>query len=137
MPVMPPLTEPAVPMLLLPLVHVPPVSASVSSVVLSTHTFSIPDMAAGKGFTVNTVALIQPVAVSLYVMLEVPAMAPYTIPVPAPITALPLSLLQVPRAVLSLRLVLNVKHICVAPVMMDGKGFTVTTVVMIQPVGSV
>lgn len=49
----------AIAVLLLP--HVPPVVASVSAAVLPVHTIAGPAIAEGKGFTVTTAVIKQPV----------------------------------------------------------------------------
>ena len=63
-----PVTVPDVPLMLatVPLsdAHVPPVTASLSVVVRPAQTATIPAMDAGNGFTVITVDVLQPVAVS-------------------------------------------------------------------------
>ena len=66
-----------------------------------------------------------------------PIVTPVTIPVTEPIVALPLLLVQVPPAVASVNAVVKPKHTVKVPDMAEGKGFTVTTAVMIQPVGNV
>ena len=54
----PPVTMPVEPTVALPvLLHVPPLVASVSAVVSPTHTFIVPVIAAGSGFTVTGVTV--------------------------------------------------------------------------------
>ena len=54
---------PIVAMEALPLVHVPPVVASLSVVVLPWQTVFVPVIAGGGGRTVNVAVMLQPVAV--------------------------------------------------------------------------
>ncbi len=79
------------------LLHVPPVTASVSVVVNPIHTLLVPDIAAGNGFTVNVIDVAHPVASSVYVISVVPVVRPVTIPDVDPIDAtVDVPLLQVP-----------------------------------------
>ena len=55
-----PVDEPIEAMPLLPLAHVPPLEKSASVVVNPTHTWVVPNMTAGSGFTVTVVALVHP-----------------------------------------------------------------------------
>jgi len=61
-PVIIPLLVPMVATVVLLLVHEPPDVALLSVVVRPTHTLVVPEIAAGRGFTVSTVVAIQPVA---------------------------------------------------------------------------
>jgi hypothetical protein len=75
----------------------------------------------------------QPVP-KVYLITEVPAETPVTIPVPAPIDAIPgESLLQVPPAVISLRVVSNPVQTSVVPVIKAGLGSTATVIVNAEP----
>ena len=70
-------------------------------------------------------------------MVVVPAVTPETIPELVPIVAtLVLLLIHVPPPVLD-SVVVEPAHTVVVPVIADGNGFTVRTVVVIQPVDSV
>ena len=70
-------------------------------------------------------------------MVEVPDVTPETIPELVPIVAtLVLLLIHVPPPVLE-RVVVEPAQTVAVPVIADGNGFTVTTVVVIQPVASV
>ena len=60
-PVTTPLDEPIVTMPVLPLVHVPPLVASLMVVVKPAHTTAVPVMDEGNGLTVTTIVEIQPV----------------------------------------------------------------------------
>ena len=62
------------------LVHVPPAGVEFNVVVKPTHTLVVPVSAVGFGLTVTGVVMIQP-ELSVYVMVDVPAIAPVTIPV--------------------------------------------------------
>ena len=60
-PVTTPVDEPIVAMPVLPLVHVPPLVASLMLVVKPAHTVAVPVMDEGSGLTVTTTVEIQPV----------------------------------------------------------------------------
>ena len=68
-------------------------------------------------------------------MVVVPASTPLTTPEPVPIVATRVLLLvQLPPVAASVKDVVKPTHTLVVPVMADGNGFTVTGVVIIQPV---
>lgn len=95
----------------------------------------IPD---GNGLTVIVVVLMQPVAVSLYVITDVPPDTPVNTPVAEPIVATPVvPLIQVPPEVASLSVIVDPSHTAVLPVIVAGNGLTVTVVLVLQPVGNV
>ena len=123
------------PMVALPLllVHVPPAGVEFNVVVRPTHTLATPVMVVGLGFTVTVVVIKHPVA-SEYVMTDVPGITPVTIPVDDPMVALPLLLLHVPPAGVEFKVVVKPTHTFLVPVIVDGVVFTVTTIVLIQPV---
>lgn len=120
------------------LAHVP-LPVSVSVIVAPVHTWLVPDIPAGNAFTVTTAVLmaVQPAPlVTLYEMMEVPAVMPVTTPV-VPIPAMPaLPLIQVPPGDISLRLVVAPAHTFSVPVIgaTAGSPFTVTTLTVVQPV---
>lgn len=60
-PVTTPVAEPIVASVVLLLLHVPPVEALNRAVVNPVHTFVIPVIAAGNGFTVSIAVAMQPV----------------------------------------------------------------------------
>ena len=139
----PPVTIPEEPTLATPeelLLHVPPVAASDNEVVNPEHTLNVPNIAVGNGFTVTTVVMIQPVDDNAYVIVAVLALntAP---PVTKP--ALPTDaisgalLLHIPPPVASLNDVVKPEHTLVTPRIAVGKGYTVTTVVVVHPEPSV
>lgn len=66
-----------------------------------------------------------------------PVAIPVTIPKPETVATAVLLLLHIPPAVASLRAIVAPAHTVVGPVIADGKGFTVTTVVMLQPVPNI
>ncbi len=71
-------------------------------------------------------------------MVALPPATPVTIPVPVPTEAIALLLLlQLPKPEASARFVVRPVHTVPVPVMATGDGFTVTTVVVRQPVASV
>jgi hypothetical protein len=138
-PVTTPVDEPTVATVVVPLSHVPPVGAPVSTIVEPMHT-CIPAgelvIAVGSGLTVTTAVLIQPVG-SVYVIVAVVATetVPAVIsPVSEPIAATVLLLLQVPPAVASNAVVVAPEHTASVPVMAAGSAFTVIVVVTGQPV---
>ena len=73
----------------------------------------------------------------MYVIIDVPAVTPVTIPVDDPTVALPLLLLHVPPAGVEFNVVVRPTQTFNVPVIAVGFGFTVTTAVLIQPVPSV
>ena len=117
------------------LAQVPPTEASLKTDAAPRHALRLPDIGKGKGFTVNVVVVKQPVA-SLYVITTVPSATPFTIPVAGTTVASVTSpLLQVPPVLASVSAVVAPTHSPEAPVMLSGKGSTVNTDVVIQPVG--
>ena len=81
----------------LPELHVPVPDVLVSVVVSRGHTLRLPPIAAGAAFTVATVYTLQPVEVSVKVIVAVPALTPLTMPLDNPTDAiLALLLVQVP-----------------------------------------
>ena len=110
------------------LLQVPPPEISLNAVEDKTQTFVIPVIGAGAGLTETVVTAMHPVA-RVYVIVDVPPDLPKTIPVPAPIVATDvLLLLQVPPPA-SLNAVVKPAQTTVVPVIAEGFGFTVTTVV--------
>lgn len=94
-PVTTPVPETTVATAVLPLLHVPP-PASVSETVNPGHVIMVPVMAPGAGFTVTVVTVKHPVD-NVYVITDVPAETPKTMPLPVPTVATPVLLLaQVP-----------------------------------------
>jgi hypothetical protein len=119
-------------------VHVPPATASSRFTVSLSHTALPPVIvpAAGNGFTVNGVVALQPVD-NVYVIFTLPADTPVTTPEPEPTVAIAvLLLLHVPPPP-SLSVVVAPTHTFVVPDMEDGNGFTVSLLVVLQPVGNV
>ena len=115
------------------LLHVPP-PASLNVVVSPEQTVRLPKMAVGSGSTVTTAVIKQPVDDNVYVIVVVPTVPPFTIPVADPIVALVLLLVHVPPPVASLNVVVSPKHTLRSPSIAVGTGFTVTTAVALQPV---
>ena len=114
--------------------------ASLNVVVDPVHTLSVPSIAVGNGFTVNIAVAIQPVPV-VYVIVAVLVVAttpPVTMPVVDPTLAIPVALLlQIPPPAASVKVVVNPEQTASVPSIAVGNGFTVTTAVMMQPVGNV
>jgi hypothetical protein len=126
---------PIMPLVVLVLLHVPPVVVLVSVVFEPTHTEPAPEMATGNGLQVTVIVLKQPVP-SVYVMTPVPADTPVTTPVEASTeTALP-DVLYDPPLVAEDTVMVDPTHTVGADAdNAAGKGFTVTVVVRRQPVG--
>ena len=130
-PVTMPDDEPTVATAVVPLTHVPPAGTSLNAVVRPAHTVSVPEIAAGNELTVTTAVLIQPVG-SVYVIVSIPGVTPFTIPV-EPMVAFPLLAIQVPPPA-SDNVVVRPRHTVSDPEIAFGNGFTVTTVLIAQPV---
>jgi len=117
--------------------HEPPAVASESDVVAPAQTAVAPAINAGSGFTVMVTVLIQPVF-KVYVTVVVPAETPVTTPVAEPIFAIPGEPeLQLPPDVASLKFILRPAQTFERPIIAAGRGFTVTVLTVIQPVGNV
>lgn len=130
-----PLEEPTAATDVAPLLHVPP-PPSLKVIDDPAHTADKPEISDGTGLTVTVVFTVQP-APAVYVIVAVPATNPLTTPEPNPTDAtVVLPLVHVPPPA-SLSVVERPAQTEVIPVMAVGSGFTVTVVVMIQPVGSV
>ena len=135
MPLTNPVDEPIVAIVVLPLLHMPPVVASLKVIVLPTQTPGAPKIAGGAAVTVNVMVAVHPEG-SKYFIVVVPTEWLVTIPVTEPIVATDeLTLLHVPPGVGSLNVVVVPTQIAVAPVM-DGTGIIVTDLVAEQPVPS-
>lgn len=135
-PVTTPDIEPTVAIVGAPLLHVPPVTASLSVVVAPAHMLALPVITDG-GITDNVVVVVHPVA-NPQIIVTVPAEVPYTTPVADPIVAIAGALLlHVTPDVASLSVVFCPIHKDVAPVIGAGIAFTVTILVAMQPVVSV
>ena len=136
MPVTSPLAE-IEPIAVLLLAHEPPVAASVSNVDAPGHTTGEPSIGEGSGLTVTTAVIMQPVPI-VYVIFTVPAVPPVTVTEPAiVILPVPVPVLHVPPPGVSLSVVVEPEQTVSEPIIGTGKVFTVTTAVVIQPVGKV
>jgi hypothetical protein len=117
------------------LTHVPAPDASLSVTVAPGHMESVPATAAGNGFTVSTFVVVQPVDVSVNVIVVVPAVTPPIVPVAAPIVAVAGVLLtHVPAPDASVKVVVVPGQTERAPLMAAGNALTVSTLVVVQPV---
>lgn len=117
------------------LTHVPAPDGSVNVALEFIHNEPSPAIAAGTGFTVSTLVIVQPVEVSVNVIVVVPATTPPTVPVAPPIVAVAGVLLsQVPTPDASVRLAVVPGHTDSTPPIAAGDGFTVSTFVVVQPV---
>ncbi len=135
-PVTTPVPEPIVAVASGLMLQVPPVESVLSVVVWPTHVVAVPVIGSGTGFTVMMRVLKQP-APAVYVTSVVPALVPVTIPVVTPIVAIEPEIVQVPPAGVQFIVVVLPAHTLAAPVISPGNAFTVTTIVLRQPVGSV
>jgi len=132
-PVTMPVEVPTVAMIGLLLLHVPPVVASVRAVELATHVVAVPAIAVGNGLTVTVFVTLQP-APGVYVITAVPVAIPVTIPVAGPTDAFVLPVLHVPPVTGSLSVVVAPIQTVAVPVIGEGNGFAVNTLVTAQPV---
>ena len=140
MPASTPVISPALPATAVPPdpeVHVPPASASVSDVTAPSQTLAVPDMAAGSGLTVSVKVLKHPSG-NVQLISVVPADIPEMIPVTEPIVAMAvLLLLHIPLDGESDNIVVVDGQRLAAPRIAPGCTFTVTTMAVAHPVGSV
>ena len=116
------------------LLQVPPGVVLLRDVVDPAQTAGVPAIAAGVKLTVTPVVVIQPVD-NVKVITEEPADIPETKPLLTSTEACALLLVHVPVPDVLLNGVVRPAQTAVAPVVADGNGFTVTVVVLIQPVG--
>jgi hypothetical protein len=127
-----PLTIPVDPIVatpVFPLLHAPSDVTSARLVVAPGHTVNVPVIKEGSGLIVAILVVAQPVG-NVKVITAVPPATPPTEP-PAPIVATAvLPLLHVPLA--SLNEVVAPAHTEAIPLMAEGNGFTVTTVVVLH-----
>jgi hypothetical protein len=121
-------------MAVFPLLHVPPDGEHVSVTLLEGHKVVGPPIAPGKGFTVVVRVLMQPVVVSLYVVVVVPTVTVVTVPLEDPMLATPvLLLIHVPLGVASVNVMLDPIQTEVGPPISAGNTFTVTLIEVVQP----
>ena len=123
-------------MVVLAVLHMPPVIASLNCDTSPLHNVVVPLIApaVGKGLTVTFVFREQPVG-NIYVIVEEPEETPLTTPVPDTTVATELvELLHVPLPVASLKVVVEPTQTVVLPVILAGKGLTVKDVLVKQPV---
>jgi len=122
----------------LPLLHTPPLVASLSVVVDPVQTLMVPVIAdtVGNGLTVTdevTVVTQPKPLVTVYDIVAVPADTPLTMPVKPIVATEPSPLLHTPPLVASLSVVVEPAHTLMVPVIADtvGNGLTVTTEVTV------
>ena len=114
------------------LAQVPP-PASVRFMVEPTQTCVGPEIPVGLLLTVTVLVVKQPLP-SVYVIIDVPDVAPVTMPVVPPIVACVVLLLQVPPVGDEDNVVVDPMQTVAVPVITPGFGFTVTVSVTEQPV---
>ena len=120
------------------LAHVPPVTKSLNIVVEPSHTFGLPVIAAGNGFTLTTIVAAQPVVpVMVYEIVVVPTAMPVTRPAGLTLAVAGAVLLHVPPALASLSSVDNPTHTMGVPVIAAGAAYTFINAVTLQPLASV
>ena len=116
------------------LVQVPAAGVAVSVAVLPAHATSEPEMTDGKGATVTTEEVIQPVPEKEYVTADVPAEMAVIAPVPdATVATEVVPLIHIPPAEDVDSEPDSPAQYTKVPVMADGSGFTVNTAVRTQP----
>jgi len=114
----------------LPLLQVPPVDRSLNTLVFPAHTFVVPVITAGSGFTVSTLVARQVPNVYVIVGAVPPDATPVTIPDVEPTVACNGSLLvHVPPEGEELSVVVAPTHTVGLPVIAVGDAFTVTDAV--------
>ena len=124
-PVTTPVEEPTVANAVLLLLHVPPGVATVNVVVCPTHTLLAPLTDVG-GATIVTVRAAMQLVESVYVIVAVPVVMPFTTPDEEPMVATDgLPLLQVPPEVASLSMVVMPVQAYANPDIGEGSGLTV------------
>jgi hypothetical protein len=132
-----PLTIPVLPTVAIVgalLLQVPPGTMSESVVVLPTQTRNTPVRDAGELLTVITFVAVQPVLVTLYVIVATPAIPPATIPVVAPTGAITDELDdQVPPIVASVRGVVKPTQTEPEPTIAAGEELTVMSFLAEHP----
>jgi hypothetical protein len=115
------------------------VLGSLKLIVVPWHIAFNPVIACGNGFTVIVTTVIQPVAVSEYVICAVCATAgamitPPVVRPPTTVATVELLVLHTPPGVISLNCEVSPEHIVVLPCIAAGTGFTVITTDWLQPV---
>lgn len=130
----------AVPMVAMPgllLLHVPPLVAFASVMLLPAHTVARPVVATGPPTTVSVVVAPQPV-LKVYEIVVVPSAAVVATPFTPPIDATAVLLLvHAPPLGASEKVITVPTHACDTPVIGTGTRFTVSSAVLIQPEPSV
>jgi hypothetical protein len=112
---------------------VPPPGLQTSVVVDPWQVVAVPVIDAGVELTVSVAVLVQP-ALTVYVIVVVPAATPVAMPVPASIVALVvLLLIHVPPVVAWVSAVVAPGHTVSVPDMLASAAFTVAFVTLKQP----
>jgi hypothetical protein len=131
MPVTIPVVGLTVPTAVLELLHVPPAVGFDRVVVAPRHAVGIPVIAPGDATTVMIAVSKQPP--NAYVTIVVPGDTPVIMPLDEPMVATPVLLLvQLPPAVVLLRVTDELTQIVESPVIGAGLGFMVTTLVPVE-----
>jgi hypothetical protein len=116
--------------------HKPPEVASNNVVDPPAHILVTPVIAAGKGFTITVLEILQPLELVKLINGD-PAATPVTIPVGPTTAREELLLVHVPAPPPSANGVVEPAHTDAVPVIAGGNGLTVASTVEIQPVGSI
>ena len=127
MPFSAPDEEPIVAIAVLLLSHVPPAVALLNAADAPIQTVVVPEIGAGKGSTVIVFVVAQPVVNNVKVMVAVPVATPINTPVLFIVAIAVLLLLHMPKPVPESVVVIPGQTF-EAPVIGDGRGFTVTVV---------
>jgi hypothetical protein len=98
------------------------------------QTRAVPEMTAGRAFTVSVRVAKQPVDVNLKVMVAVPAATPVTEPLAEPMVAMELSLLLQVPPLPSVRVADEPAQMAPVPDMAPGTVLTIVRVVVLHPV---
>jgi len=137
-PAMPPITTPDEVIVAIdgvPLLHIPPGVTSLSVVVDPAHTFRIPKIGAGSGFTLIVVVRAQP-AIVKHVIVTAPALTPVTVPNASTVAIAVLPDAQF-VAVALVSVIEEPSHTFEGPLIAVGNAFTVKPVDVLQPAGRV
>ncbi len=115
----------------LPLVHVPPLVASISVIDDPEHTADRPVIAPGAVLITTVTEAVQPP--SVYIIVALPAVTPDTRPPEVTVATAVLLLVHVPPVAASVNKEVAPEHIPVEPRIAAGDGVTVITRVTVQP----
>src|SRR6478735_2592130 len=117
------------------LLHTPLTVASLKVVVNPAHTLVVPLIAATTGIALTVIVVVllptQPLVVTVYEMMLVPAVTPLTTPLLSIVATDSLLLLHTPLTVASLKVVVNPAHTLVVPLIAATTGIALTVIVVV------